>query len=374
MMRHPLERVPREPRTCVWEITRACNLRCIHCENFGGEPGHAELTLDEMLRVADSLAHLGCRLVDLTGGEPLCHPHWYWLARALKQRHMRTALVTNGTLFGEEHLERALSAGIEIVAFSLDGPKRVHDRIRVRPGIGFHRASPFEATIQNLQRALGRITTKVITQVNLLNLPMLEEMRALLRDLGVTAWQLQLCVPTGRALAHRGPLVLAPAHLDALTAFITAAQGDGEMPRIDTGDTIGYYTHRERLLRKRASGQGLWLGCQAGIRSVAITYAGKVRGCSILPPEFDAGDLHEESLEVIWRDASRFAFSTAFDPRKLEGDCRRCAFGALCRAGCTSMAYYTTGTVYSNPFCISRPGILDAGERWCDAPQGAVLP
>jgi len=79
-----------------------------------------------------------------------------------------------------------------------------------------------------------------------------------------------------------------------------------------------------------------------------------VRGCSIMPPEFDAGDLHDESIATIWNDAERFAYSTRFDAAKLAGPCGRCRVGPLCRAGCTTMAYWTTGSIYTNPFCLHR--------------------
>lgn len=363
MSRHPFDNVQRQPHTCVWEITRACNLRCMHCENFGGVRSDEELPFEKMLQVVDSLARLGCKRVDLTGGEPLLHPKWDQLASALAQNGMRTAIITNGTLFDEDALDRAIQARVERVAFSVDGLKSVHDTIRRRPGVSVSigRPTPFDETIRNLRWATLRIKTFVITPVMLLNLHQLGEMRQLLRDCGVETWQIQLAVPTGRALENKSSLILAPEHLDELTRFIALAQADGELPRIDTSDTIGYYTERERLMRKRSTGQGVWLGCQGGIRVVAIDFEGKVKGCSMLPPEFDAGDLRNESLEDIWRDSKRFGYSTAFDPRKLEGDCKPCRFGPLCRAGCTAMAYYSTGVIYTNPYCIGRPGIM--GDR-----------
>ena len=66
--------VDRVPVSCFWEITDACNLRCIHCEADAGLAARDELDTDEALGLADSLAALGCRHVCLTGGEPLVRP------------------------------------------------------------------------------------------------------------------------------------------------------------------------------------------------------------------------------------------------------------------------------------------------------------
>ena len=233
--------------------------------------------------------------------------------------------------------------------------------------------SPFEVTVDNIRSAVPRIKTTVITQVNRLNLDHLSALYEILCDLGVEKWQIQLAVPTGRVVNSRKPLILAPPDLDRLTAFIVEAQESGNGPHIDTSDTIGYYTEREVALRHRVTGQGIWLGCQAGIRSVAITYDGKVRGCSILPPEFDAGDLHCETLEAIWNGDARFGFSTAFDPAKLQGECRNCRYGAICRAGCTSMAYYTTGTIYYKPYCITGQGMIREARGAEEPPVGLAM-
>ena len=73
---HPLDRVAREPHTCIFEITRRCNLRCIHCENQCGEVSRRELPTERIRGVARELVQLGCHQVDVTGGEPLLHPDW----------------------------------------------------------------------------------------------------------------------------------------------------------------------------------------------------------------------------------------------------------------------------------------------------------
>ncbi|MGC4067042.1 MAG: SPASM domain-containing protein [Polyangiaceae bacterium] len=85
-----------------------------------------------------------------------------------------------------------------------------------------------------------------------------------------------------------------------------------------------------------------------------------MRGCSLLPREFEAGDLHTESLTAIWTDPRRFAVAERLSSRNLSGKCQSCAYGSLCRAGCTTMAYFSTGTTGNNPYCLHR---LEENER-----------
>lgn len=307
--------------------------------------------MQRMRSVAGHLASLGCKVVDVTGGEPLLRKGWDGLCAHIVRLGMRVALVTNGTLLTEEALSRARDAGVQSVAVSLDGTRQIHDATRVRAAPG---PSAFDLAVEAISRSVEVMDTVVITQVNVHNIGILSTMRRMLRRMGVRRWQLQLCVPTGRLLDTSAAYVIAPGQLEALTTFIADAAGDQDLPRIDASDTIGYYTEREIPVRRRTTGQGFWVGCTAGVRAVAITYEGKVRGCSAMPAQFDAGDLHEEDLTEIWADEKRFAYSTLFDPGLLEGGCAGCRYGHLCRAGCTTMAWWTTGSIYDNPYCLYR--------------------
>lgn len=348
---HPLDTVDRQPLTCIWEITRVCNLRCVHCENQCGERSPRELSTEAMGKVAQGLIRLGCKQVDLTGGEPLLRPDWADLCGMLVGSGVKVALITNGLLLDRDTLAQVLAAGVGAIGISIDGLQATHDGMRLRPGPG---ASPWQLAMAAVERVLPHLETVVITQVNKRSLPELPALHDLLSSLGVRRWQLQLTVPVGRVRDIHEPFVIAPSDLEELVGFITRTHQSGCLPRIDVSDSIGYYTEHELGLRGAGTQTLPWLGCQAGIRLVAITYDGRVRGCSALPPEFDAGDVHDETIEDIWRDADRFAYATRFDAGKLCGGCASCRVAPLCRAGCTTMAYWSSGTIYDNPFCLLK--------------------
>ena len=77
------ELIEAHPRTCVWELSLLCDLRCKHCGSYAGAKREDELTGDELRRVADQLIDIGCELVTLGGGEPTLHPLWAELGRRL---------------------------------------------------------------------------------------------------------------------------------------------------------------------------------------------------------------------------------------------------------------------------------------------------
>ena len=119
----------------VWNITRRCNLRCIHCYSDSDAreyPG--ELTWDQSRDVLDDLAQFGVPGLLLSGGEPLIHPRFFDLAGYARAKGLRLTLSTNGTLIDREAARRLKDTGFAYVGISLDGMGATHDYFRGRPG------------------------------------------------------------------------------------------------------------------------------------------------------------------------------------------------------------------------------------------------
>ena len=94
-------------------------------------------------------------------------------------------------------------AGLSGVGVSIDGPARVHDRLR--GNLGSHHAAS-KALDAGLEAGL---LLGANTQVNALNWDMLPETARELQAHGVVAWQVQITVPMGRA-ADRPEWILPP--------------------------------------------------------------------------------------------------------------------------------------------------------------------
>ena len=351
--------LPREPATCFWEITDACNLRCIHCEADSGKRSPHELTTDEAMRLAGDLARSGCKSVMLTGGEPLVRKDWPLLARHLAELEMEVTVITNGVLVDAAMVSRLVEAGVSSASVSLDGDREVHDTIRQWPGRD--RGSVYDAAVNALELlAASPLRSAVITQVHKRNLHDLERIYEQVASLGVDAWQVQIAMPLGRLLDIRYQYLLEPAQMPDLVDRLAALVADGRVP-VGVADNIGYYSRNEPRLRGALAGvQSFWVGCMAGVRLVAIRANGDVKGCPSHPEQFVVGNVRETPFDEIWHDPGNFAYNTDWDEGLLEGQCARCEYRRVCRAGCTTMAFAVTGTIYDNPFCVQQarePGI-----------------
>lgn len=122
-----------------WEITKDCNLKCLHCI-LGGSSGQ-ELTTQESLRVISRIVQLGGKNLRITGGEPFMRQD---LGLIIKEAHasgLGLDLITNGTMLGDDFLKK-YGKYLSHMAISIDGQEQVHEYLR---GKGSYKKSMLSA-------------------------------------------------------------------------------------------------------------------------------------------------------------------------------------------------------------------------------------
>jgi len=134
----------------VWNITRTCNLRCVHCYTDSAcRPYAGELTTAECRAVLDDLAAFGVPAVLFSGGEPLVRPDFFDLAAYARSLGVHVVISTNGTLIDRAKAERFAELKFAYVGISLDSADpAVHDRFR---GV----AGAFERTMQGVRHCIA---------------------------------------------------------------------------------------------------------------------------------------------------------------------------------------------------------------------------
>jgi radical SAM protein with 4Fe4S-binding SPASM domain len=339
------------PDECVWELTLACTMRCIHCGSGAGAPRKNELAVEECLPVADELIALGCRELSFIGGEVFLYAGWEKIARKLTEGGIVVNIVTNASLMGDKQVAQIREAGLVNVGVSVDGMEQNHNRIR-------NNADAF----QMVKKAFARLNREgipiaAVTSLLSINYPDLPAMYDFLAENGVTVWQIQIATPMGFMAGNR-EIALDPRHVPAVTRFIREKRLDGII-RLYAADDIGYYDENELYLRNRPGTLSAWQGCQAGLSVVGIDSAGNVRGCESLQDDsFIEGNLRSETLAEIWRKEGNFSYNRSFTVESLTGACRECDKAARCRGGCRGMQYFAGPSGGENPYCCypGKPG------------------
>ena len=98
----------------VWNMTRRCNLQCVHCyAQARGEHGTDPISTAQGKAMLDDLAAFGAPVVLFSGGEPLVRRDLPELARHAAAKGMRAVISTNGTL-----IDRAVAKELKSVGLS----------------------------------------------------------------------------------------------------------------------------------------------------------------------------------------------------------------------------------------------------------------
>ncbi|HXH27884.1 MAG TPA: radical SAM protein, partial [Candidatus Polarisedimenticolia bacterium] len=194
------DRFALSPLVVIWEVSRACDLACVHCRASAiPEREAGELTTAEGLRLIADVRSFGRPVFVLTGGDPLKRSDIFELIGGAVAAGLTTNLSPSGTpLLTHAALARARDAGLSGVSISLDGScEAVHDRFRGVPG-SFRWSLEGAASTAALGLRLQINTT--LTRHNLHDLAAIADLVAALE---AWRWTLFLLVPTGRAGADQ---------------------------------------------------------------------------------------------------------------------------------------------------------------------------
>ncbi len=394
---HPASKKEYTPRLIFWEVTKGCNLRCIHCRATATElMSPADLPTAKALNIISQIADFGSPILVLSGGEPLYRHDIFELAEYATSRGLRTALATNGTLVTRDIAEKIKKAGIKRVSISLDGSDAItHDTFRGSPGA-------FEAAVygmRNLQE-LG-VSVQINTTIARHNAHQLPEVLELARRLGADALHTFLLVPVGCGVDIATEQMVAPEEYERMLNWFYDQSLTGDIELKATCAPHYFRVARQRRAADRRADRepapvashpreigptditmpgstGISLkpnggppvghtghpgghpgdmnamtkGCLAGTGVCFISHEGEVFPCGYLPAI--AGDLRKQSFAEIWNDSS--VFGQLRDDDNLKGKCGCCEFRHVCM-GCRARAYAATGDFLAEePFCVYEPG------------------
>ncbi|MDQ7832417.1 MAG: 12,18-didecarboxysiroheme deacetylase [Desulfovibrionaceae bacterium] len=164
----------------VWNMTRRCNLKCVHCYAKAlDEHGKDAIDTAQAKVIIDDLAAYGAPVMLFSGGEPLVRKDLVELAHHAVSKGMRAVISTNGTLITPEKAKELKNVGLSYVGISLDGGEDIHDRFRGVPG-AFKKALRGIENCQNEGLKVGLRFT--INKRNASEIPVLFD---LVRDLNV---------------------------------------------------------------------------------------------------------------------------------------------------------------------------------------------
>ncbi len=322
----------------VWNITRRCNLRCVHCYNdSGADKPCREVGGEHARTVLDDLSAFGVPSVLFSGGEPLMRPDLFELIEHAVGRGLRAVISTNGTLIDEDKARRIKDIGVSYVGISLDGIGPVNDTFRGVPG-AFDRAV---RGIRHCREAGVRVGLRLtLTKRNVQDIEALFDFFERENIERVCFYHL---VPSGRgADIAAEDLTHAQSRRAVETILAKARLFKQQRRRTDIltvdNHVDGVYLYRRLLEEDPARAEDVWKLLtwnggglySSGVGIGCIDFNGDVH-----PDQFwghyTLGSIHEKSFSDIWtNDDEPLLAGLRNRPARIKGRCRLCRYFKAC--------------------------------------------
>jgi len=367
-----LKGTPNTPLIVSFAVTKACNLRCLHCHVSAKEALTDELDLHEAMHAIDEMVNLGTEALIFSGGEPLLRKDFVLaLAEYCVDSGIIPAMLSNGVLLSRKVAWELKDAGIMAVGIPIDSVvPESHDKLRNVPGT-------FEKALKAIRACKEADLEVVITTMAMKDT--FDEMPKrieYLAKLGIEQVAVYDLVPVGRGKDIMDQ-AMSQTQRVKLIKYLQQMQEERDMVFTMSGGLPMYpeivsemHKHSDSKPRDLLLKQ-FWIhtpvGCHAGIVYFSLRPNGDVYPCTFLP--IKVGNIREQSLASIWRNSKVL---NELRERKLKGKCGECSFRGTC-GGCRGRAYACSGDyMETDPVCLQelmqQEGILPAAvERfgWC---------
>ncbi len=342
------------PRLIFWELTKQCNLACVHCRaeaedlDFSGE-----LELNQAKKVIDDITSFASPILVLTGGEPLYRKDLFDIARYAGEKEMRVALATNATLIDEKTAEKIKAVKIARVSISIDGKDAdSHDGFRGIPGA-------FDKALEGarLLKAAG-VEFQFNSTVTKRNVDQIDEILKLAQDCGAKAVHMFMLVPVGCGVEIAETDMISSEKYEETLKWFYKRSKETDMELKAT-----CAPHYYRIIREQARLEGrkisfetdgmaaMTRGCLAGSGVCFISHRGDVQPCGYLP--LIAGNVLKQPIKEIWEGSE--LFESLRDVKQLKGKCGNCGYKGVC-GGCRARAYYAQNDYLDEePYCVYNP-------------------
>lgn len=357
---------PGAPFQVVWNLSRACNMKCVHCYEDAGRKDKDELNTQQIYEGLSTMAEAGVTSIAFSGGEPTIHPHIIDFIGKTNDLGMFAAMATNGyTLSKNRECKKFVENGLQFVQISVDGlQSETHDSFRGINGAWDNAIHAVENCV-NYNDLFVEVATTA-TEHNIQEIP---QMIDFMRDKGVDWFMIYNFIPTGNG-KNIVNMDISPKKRFKLLETAYDENGKGDMQILSTAPqyamvaesltstekqvipTHFYNPEYDGFLIKQLS--DFIGGCGAGRFYMSVEPNGDLYPCVFFPHEsqLKLGNLLEDDFEEVWKDNQ--LLSKLRNKKILKGHCGECESHNIC-GGCRARAYNYFGDVLApDPGCINN--------------------
>lgn len=308
------------PLRVYFSCTRECNFRCKHCYSFSGDSYPDELNTEEIKKLIDELATIGCFEFYVGGGEPFLRHDLAEMIHHANLRGISVRLRTNAAVVSKEMVRELKGLKIRSIKVGLEGgEEKVYDSIRGVPG-------SFRKVLRGI-RNLKELGAPLHLQIVFMK-PNLSELPTLVRlgeKLKVEKILIETIMPVGRA-RQNSHLLLDVEEVNRLWDSVLKLQKN-TFVKLEIPHYVPFKGGNSLLFEG--------FGCKCGTLVCHIDPRGTVAPTGFLKEAMPSGNLREKTLKQIWDSAPNLVQFRNFQGNET---CSACNFFSGCRGGCRARA------------------------------------
>ncbi len=338
-------------------ITGRCNYNCLHCFNASDNSRlQSEFTLEEALLLINEAQQCGINAFTITGGEPMLHPHFMDIVRAVYDHGMYVEeLNTNGFFLTQDILDEMKAIGCSpLIKISFDGAG-CHDFLRGHEGAEEDALRAIKLCVQNGFRV------KVQTNVHRKNVQSMLPTAKLLNDIGVEEMRIIRTTESPRWIQNAGDACLSfEEYFDVMLEFINEYKKTNCHMEIDIWQFV-HVSNAHKVYRPEAvlCGMGEYRDslpvCKGNRGMVAVSANGNLYPCHQQSGLFDVrgwclGNVKKDGLKKFLREGAYLesVCTTVKDLAENNQKCATCKWFKYCCGGCRVIALAKTDDVFGS--------------------------
>lgn len=340
----------------VWNSTRRCNLKCIHCYiDAKRTKDSGELTTQEAKILIDDLAAFGAPVFLFSGGEPFMREDLFELGQYAKDKGLRTVISTNGTLITDDLAKKVKAAGFSYVGISLDGLEATNDKFREQKGA-------FKKTLSGIRNCLvNNVRVGLRFTINKQNFKDVSGIFDLIEAQNIPRACFYHLVYSGRGSAMINDDLTHQEARQTMDLIFDRSKGlaktSTEILTVDNhADGVYLYLKLRKEDPKKAQGVLELLKINGGNKS-GIGIAGVDNLGNVHPDQFWRehifGNVRQKKFSEIWMDESNELLNNLRNRTPLlKGKCGRCNFKDTCAGNFRARAEAFYGDIWQeDPAC-----------------------
>lgn len=321
-------------------LNNYCESNCIYCFNRSNRAHRSQLSYEVIESILAQLFDGGVTTLNITGGDPFCHPDIYNILKLLIIYKFKFNISTKRIL-NEDDIQAINRCGLKHLQISIDScDDAINEHL-------IHRKQYFQKQKSAIQALVNYgVEVEVNCVVNALNISVIENLLLELDALGVKRLTLTPYLSVESLLDS----VLMTTEAQILELRNTLCRHNKrsivwELAIPEQDVTYSYYNGKHNI-------------CSGGRMSLVINHDGNVTICERLVdnPSFCVGNVNDEKIVDIWN-GEKIEALTHPDPQQFQGtQCYACENFKKCiteSGPCYARIQKVSSRIYDcDPFCV----------------------